>query len=385
MFSFVIHFAWQVVQAIIACCLLLPVVLHLIYYLKKTLQKQTSVSEELFEEKDYAIIVHVTNPVQNINAVAQSLLQLHYTNYLVYVVINKSSDPLFYSDDARIVLLQSTNQLADSFRLHRYVIENFKRPHTHIVLLRGNSSTDADFLNGLNVCFNQGFQAVQGACVSKNNKKLADVIYTIRNIYNRFFSGDVLFALGSSATLTNCGMAFTISFYKKYLQLPNAISAGVSTALQQKIVSIGYQVAFAKKAIVIEENTFDFQQLKKIHSHGVSIWYKQFMNSLQLLCKGFVCFNSNYFLSGLMRLQLPLFTTLLSAVFCLLVNVLINPVAATLWIICLLLFVVSFLLAARSQVSGNKLSSSANHSVFSRIQNLYEEKTTELYSSAQSL
>lgn len=379
MFLFMVHFAWLLAQAITACSLLLPVVLHIAYYVKKFLQKQLPASEELFEEKDYAIVITIGGAAQNSEAAILSFLQLNYSNYLIYVVTKEHSIHPVFADEEKVVLLPPADEMAGETGLHQYAINNFKRPHTHVVFFDGNCLADAEYLNELNVCFNQGYQAVRGVSATKYNSLTANAVYTLHHLYNCFFRGKVLFALGSSATVTNKGMAFNLSFYKRHLQSENAVVTGITSRWQNAIVSQGYQIACASTAFVFEEEAIHVQQIKTLHSNSIAVWSKQFGSHLKLLCKGIFSFNANCFLLGMMLLQLPLFTTLLSAVFCIMINVWINPVVAIFWMVGLLLFSLSFWLMLRSYPEFKMNSQTTKRSAFANLQLINKKRKTESY------
>ncbi len=383
MFSFIAQIAWQTAQAIIAFSLLLPVVLHFIFYLQKKWQKQTLVSEELFEEKDFAIIVSINHPGEKVNRMIESLLQLHYTNYLVYVVTNKNINPRFYTDDERIVWLTFSEPVKQPFQLQQYTIDNFKRSHTHAVVLDENCIADTDFLNGLNVCFHQGFQVVQSMMTTKTVSGVFNQLYALRNVYNSFIYKYVLFELGSSATVNDNGVAFTVSFYKTYLQSQNAITAGIATSVHILLSKQNFQVAFAKNAIIVEEVAKHLQPYKLFSLQTINVRVQEALNKAQLLCKGIVCFDRNLFLSGLQLLQLPLFTNLFLAVFCLFINACINPLLALFWMIGLALFSIRFLTVAH-WLPNKRKSSSTRGSVLTSLQSMYKENEVEMYSAAQS-
>ncbi len=383
MFSFITHIAWQTAQTIIAFSLLLPVVLHSIFYLQKKRQKQTLVSEELFEEKDFAIIVSVTHAGEKISSVIESLLRLHYTNYLVYVVRNKNVNLNFYTDDERVVWLTSSEFVTQPFGLQQHAINNFKRSHTHAVVLDGNCIADADFLNGLNVCFHQGFQVVQSRLVMPTNSGFSSQLYALRNVYNQFFQQYVLFELGSSATTHDSGIAFTVSFYKRYLQLANAAEAGITGLLKSMLIKHNFQVAFAKTALLFADIEKNFQQNQMLALQNGNGYSQLLWSRTQLLCKGIVCFDKNLFLSGLQLLRLPLLATLFLSIFCLFVNCFINPLLALFWMIGLCFFSISLLSAARWQAS-KRISFYKRNSVLYKTQSWYEKNRVDVFSAAQS-
>lgn len=382
MFSFVIQFIWPSAQIIIACSLLLPLLLHFIFFLQKKGQKQTLVSEELFEEKDFAIIVSVQHSVENLKWLIQSLLQLDYHNYVIYVVTNKNFQPVFYNDDARIVWLQVYSDAMNVQSFQRHVFDHFRRPHTHTVFLDESCTADANFLNGLNIRFHQGFQVVQCRKLRNANNGLASRLQAVNSLYNRFFQSHLLSSLHSSATVAGSGFAFNVSFYKTYLQSANAVVTDMTDILHSLMVNKNLQIAFAKKAVLVEQNK---QQVSPFHFllvHPLRLWWKLYCSRLQRLCKGIVCLDKNLLLSGLPLLRLPLFATLFLSLFCLVVNIFTTSVAAFFWMIGLLLFALNMLSLLRPS-QRSQPASSQRRFVVTGLTTLYEEAKSDSYSTAQ--
>lgn len=385
MFSLLTHYAWLTAQAIILCALLFPAVLYTVYCLKKATRKQPSQTEESVEEKDYAIIVSVTNETKNLTSLFQALSQLNYTNYLVYVVMNQSKNCRVSFASDKTIVLQPARPFSNTARTHRYAIENFRRPHTHVVVLNSNSFPDAEYLNELNVFFNQGYQAVQGFFTRKKQKTVVDFIHTVAHSCNCFFYGNVSFTLGSSARLNAAGCAFTISIYKQCLKSANTGLESLSKVLQYTIVSKGYTIAFAPKAIVYNENKMQLQSLVKQHASGINGWFRRFANHISFCLKSINMLSINRFLFGFLLLQPPMLTTFLAGVLCLVMNVWMNPAAAVFWMICLSVFSSYFVIAAIHLRAGHrirKLLAGASQPASYAISGLYNEVHEEMYNIA---
>ena len=345
MLSLIIRYAWLAVQIIVMSSLLLPTFFYVSYCIKKAMHKHRPESEETAEEKDYAIIVSVNGDTAHLQALLHSLLQLNYTNYLIYVVMN-GSQTSGLPHSPRITVLNPAKPFGDAARVHRYAIENFKRPHTHLAVFDSHCLADAEYLNELNVFFNQGYQVVQGLVSRKKYRSLFDAIHSIAHSFNRFFYGDVSFALGSSSILCGNGSAFTISLYKPCLASANATGAGLSKVLQYTIVRKAYTIAFAPKAVLYNEKTMQLQPLINRHAYSTNVWLRQMAYHIRLCMEGINTLSFNPFLFGLLLLQPPLLTSFLSGIFCLLINVYSHTPATAVWMVGLGLFTACFLIAS---------------------------------------
>ena len=385
MFSLTIHYAWLTAQAVIFSSLLLPAMLYVAYCVKKAIQKTLPESEETPEEKDYAIIVSVTGETKHLQALFHSLQQLSYTNYLVYVVMNEGNQNILPFPQDKIVVLRPAKPFTDAARIHRYAIENFRRPHTHVAILNSNSIPDTEYLNELNVFFNQGYQGVQGFFTRKKYRTVFDVIHALTHSYNRFFYGEVPFALGSFARLDASGGAFTVSVYKQYLKSANKAGTSLSRALQYVLASKGYEIAFAPKAVLYNQHSMHLQPLVRQHANGINGWFRQFACNLNLCLEGINTLSFNRFLFGLLLLQPPVLTSFLSGIFCLLIAMRINPAEATIWIVCLVVFLSYFMIAQvqlRTNHQVRKLLSGTPRPASYLIPGLYEAGTEEQYNIA---
>ncbi len=349
MFSILIQSAWILFQAIIISCLLLPVVLYICYCFVNLLKKQPAESEELFEEKDYAVIVTLSG-AQNAKPLLNSLLQLHYTNYLIYVVLNENNTENLPVDNNKIVVLKPAKNTGNLLAIHRYAIENFRRSHTHVSILNSSDIVDPDYLNELNAFFNKGYQAVQSFQTTKHYSSASSFIQSVTHIYQRFFTGNILFSLGSSAMLGDSAMAFTTTLFKKCLKQANASKLSFNKTIEFEIVSRGHQIAFAQKAIVFNTNNNNVPFVKQ-HKQNIDAWFTNLAANFRLLIKGFEFRNLNQILFGVMLLQPPIFTTGVLSVFCMMATTHANALAIISWTGCLLLFAICFLaVAAHSKI-----------------------------------
>jgi len=337
----IVNVIWIVFQVLIGYNLVLPILLYIFYSLKKKPQVLLSAPAEA----DYAIIVTAYEWVTGIPEVVNSLLNLNYTNYLIYVVADKCDISSLHFDDSRVIILRPEETLGGNVRSHFYAINRFRRAHERLTIIDSDNIVDPEYLNELNKLFNQGFEAVQGIREAKNLDTTYARLDGARDIYYHFYDGKVLFHVGSSATLAGSGMAFTTKLYRDCLENRDVSGAGFDKVLQAAILSQNKRIAFTDKAIVWDEKTTHSDQLVKQRARWINTWFKYFKYGFTMLGASVKNFSLNQFVFGLVLLRPPLFIFLILSVFCMLANVFISWTGVALWMAGFLLFVLGFYIA----------------------------------------
>jgi cellulose synthase/poly-beta-1,6-N-acetylglucosamine synthase-like glycosyltransferase len=337
----IINVIWILFQVLIGYNLVLPILLYLLYSVKK--RKEVLLSSPA--EADYAIIVTAYEWVTAIPEVVNSLLKLNYSNYLIYVVADKCDISSLHFEDDRVIILRPEETLAGNVRSHFYAINRFKRAHERLTIIDSDNLVEPEYLKELNKLFNQGFEAVQGIREAKNLDTTYACLDAARDIYYHFYDGKILFSVGSSATLAGSGMAFTTQLYRSCLEHLDVSGAGFDKVLQAGILGQNKRIAFTGNAVVWDEKTTHSDQLVKQRARWINTWFKYFGYGFTLLLKSVKNFSLNQFLFGLILLRPPLFIFLILAVFCMLINVFISWFAVALWMGGFLLFVLGFYLS----------------------------------------
>jgi cellulose synthase/poly-beta-1,6-N-acetylglucosamine synthase-like glycosyltransferase len=337
----IVNVIWILFQVLIGYNLVLPILLYLLYSVKK--RKEVLLSSPA--EADYAIIVTAYEWVTAIPEVVNSLLELNYSNYLIYVVADKCDISSLHFEDDRVIILRPEETLAGNVRSHFYAINRFKRAHERLTIIDSDNLVEPEYLKELNKLFNQGFEAVQGIREAKNLDTTYACLDAARDIYYHFYDGKILFSVGSSATLAGSGMAFTTQLYRSCLEHLDVSGAGFDKVLQAGILGQNKRIAFTGNAVVWDEKTTHSDQLVKQRARWINTWFKYFGYGFTLLLKSVKNFSLNQFLFGLILLRPPLFIFLILAVFCMLINVFISWFAVALWMGGFLLFVLGFYLS----------------------------------------
>ena len=338
----VVKIAWVIIRVMIGYQLAMPFLLYLLYRVKK---KPPVIAEKRATEADYAIIVTAYEQTHSLSAAVNSLLQMNYSNYIIYIVADKCDISQLYFTDARVKILRPENILGSNTRSHFYAIERFVREHERLTIIDSDNIADAGYLTALNRYFDIGYEAVQGLRKSKNTNTLYARLDAARDHYYHFYDGEVLFQIGSSATLAGSGMAFTVDLYKSSLAHFDVEGAGFDKVLQYRILLQKERIAFAQEAIVYDEKTAKTDQLVNQRARWINSWFRYFSKGFLLVKEGIANKNWNQFLFGIVLLRPPLFMFILFSACCMIIDIWQQPVAAALWAFGFVLFIVSFIIS----------------------------------------
>ena len=342
MVKVILYDIWIITQVVIGYNLVLPLLLFALYLLKGKPKKNTRKPNT---EADYAIIVTAYEQTIQLKAVAASLLKLNYNKYLIYIIADKCDITGLHFDDERIILLRPKETLGSNIKSHFYAINHFSRPHDRLTIIDSDNLTGPEYINELNTYFDAGFVAVQGIRKAKNLNTMYACLDGARDMYYHFYDGEVLFRIGSSATLAGSGMAFTTALYRECLERLDITGAGFDKVLQKEIVLRGHRIAFAEKAEVYDEKTTGSDQLVKQRARWINTWFRYFKFGFSIAGQGLVKLDWNRFLFGIILLRPPLFIfLLLSAVF-MIANIWVSMAIVLLWMACFVCFVLGFIIA----------------------------------------
>lgn len=339
--TFVLYALWMVLQIIVGYNLILPIVFFVIYKILSKKEKNISINKEL----DFAIIVTAYEQTHTLKQAVASLQNLNYKNYLIYVVADKCDISNLNFTDERIILLRPDQELKSNTRSHFYAINRFKRNHELLTIIDSDNLVHPEYLNELNISFQKGFVAVQGVRKPKNLDSLYSCLDAVQDIYYHFYDREILFALGSSATLAGSGMAFKTKLYRSCLEHIDITGAGFDKILQIEILKQDHRIAFAKNAIVYDEKTSRPDQLVKQRARWFNTWFKYAGQGFKLMFRGLLHQNWNSFIFSLMFLRPPLFLVVLSAFILLIANFFISTFLVYYWILTFILFFSALLIA----------------------------------------
>ncbi len=336
-----IYYVWVLIQILIGYNLILPIVLFLLYSLRNLFRLETR-STLPSNEADYAVIITAYQQTDFLSAAVESVLNLKYSNFMVYVVADNCDVTNLTFKDERVILLRPDKILASNTASHFFAIRNFRRQHSRLTIIDSDNLLHKNYLNELNLVFDQGYSAVQGIRKAKNLDTAYACLDAARDIYYHFYDGKILFELGSSATLSGSAMAFETSLYRECLENLEIKGAGFDKVLQFEIVKRGLRIAFAEEAIVYDEKTSQSPQLVKQRSRWINTWFRYSIFGVVLLRKGLTKLNLNQSLFGTILLRPPLFIFLILSMLCLLINFWVSMNAVWIWIISIMIFITGF-------------------------------------------
>lgn len=165
MYNYIMQYFWITIQIIVGYNLILPITLYLFY----TFKSRPSFNKNLntYFQPDYGIIVTAYEQTDSLPSVVNSLLNLNYKRYLIYIVADKCDISTLNFNDERVIILLPEETLGSNTKSHFYAIKRFKRDHDHITIIDSDNLVDPNYLNEINKWFEQGYEAIQGVREAK--------------------------------------------------------------------------------------------------------------------------------------------------------------------------------------------------------------------------
>lgn len=342
-----------IIQVLIGFNLVLPFVLLIIWSLsKKATRRESSPDSEL----DFAIIVTAYQHTFMLNSVVDSILKLNYSNYHIYIVADNCEDFNLEFGVSKLTVLRPENVLKSNIKSHRYAVDRFCREHDCITIIDSDNLVHQEYLYQLNLDFLEGYEAVQGLRAPKNLNTPIACLDAARDIYYHFYDGRVLSDIGSSATLSGSGMAFTANLYKMFLDTVDVNGAGFDKVLQAWLVTNGNLIRFNSEAVVFDEKTSKPEQLIQQRSRWLNSWFKFASYGLKIVCTGVKRLNKNQFVFGIVLLRPPLFIFLSFSFVALVINLFTgNYTAVSIWTGCIFIFVFSFYVSLKISAADKRI------------------------------
>ncbi|MVN22950.1 glycosyltransferase [Mucilaginibacter arboris] len=344
MYIRILIFIWQAVQLAIGYNLVFPLLLYFLYPAARNKFRLNKVWNRV-TEADYGIIVTAYQQTDALPNVIESLLKQEYTNFMIYIVADQCDISQLNFDHPQVIVLRPEKPLKSNIRSHFYAIKRFVRPHPRLTIIDSDNLAHPKYLSEMNVCFTNGYQAVQGLRAAKNLNTTYACLDAARDIYYHFYDGELLFKAGSSATLAGSGMAFTTELYRFCLENLDISGAGFDKVLQAEIVNYRLQISFAHKAIVYDEKTMHPQQLVNQRTRWIRAWFRYAGFGFKLIFRGLGNLSKNQVLFGLVLLRPPLFIFLILSGICTIANLWVHPAYTWFWLAGYASFIVSFFIA----------------------------------------
>jgi len=319
-----------VLEALVFIHLVFPFILYLFNGVSK--EKNDSVIADL-PESDFAIIVTAYEQTNLLPSVVNSILNLKFSNYLVYIVADNCDISDLKFDDPKIILLRPETVISSNTGSHFYAIQRFKRPHEKLTIIDSDNLVEPGYLTALDKVFSIGYRAVQGVREAKNLNTNYACLDAAGDIYYRYIDRKLLFGAGSSASLAGSGMAFDTKLYRDCLEQLDISGAGFDKVLQYEIMNRKLKIAFADEAIVYDEKTSKSDQLVKQRARWINTWFKFFKLGLKMFFSSILNLNWNQFLFSIMLLRPPLFLIFILSFIFLVADLFFMPVLSVIWLL----------------------------------------------------
>jgi cellulose synthase/poly-beta-1,6-N-acetylglucosamine synthase-like glycosyltransferase len=347
-----IYIVLHILEFVVCFNLIWPILLYLFWKIKKN-PSSTIIGGR---QRSFGVIITAYQQTEPIPDVVDSILACNYSNFNIYVVADNCipSEDLIFNNDC-VKVLYPKKILASNTESHFYAINNFIRNHDVLLIMDSDNLAHPELIRELNLGFDQGFEAVQGIRIAKNLDTTIACLDAARDIYYHFYDGKILFELGSSATLSGSGMAFTVDLYKNCMEGPKIIGAGFDKILQARILASNKRIAFKSEAIVYDQKTSNSKQLISQRSRWIGTWFRYFKFGFSLLYQGFRNLSLNQILFGVVLLRPPLFMFLALAIVLIVVNLMINPFMALILSSSMLLFVIGFVVSLMTSHTDKKI------------------------------
>ncbi len=357
MLSSALVFIWIAFQIMVGLILIFPVLSYLAFLFVKS---KNGAGNDL-SESDYAILVTAYKDVSNIPYLVQSLLQLNYSNYTIYIIADDCPEIELDVDQSNVIILRPETILENQVKSHFYAIAHFKKDHDRLTIIDSDNLVDPDYLRRLDKAFDLGVEAVQGVRKAKNLDTPYACLDAANEIYYFFYDRKILYSIGSSCMLAGSGMAFTVKLFKACMENYQSSGAGFDKILQKEIVDRGFRIGFAETAFVFDEKTSQPAQLVKQRARWNNAWFRHFKLGLLLMWKGIKSTSLNRFLFGFLIIRPPLFILLGISLSILVVNFFLNPFTAIIWMILISIFIIGFFIALFNSNTDKRIYKSLIH------------------------
>jgi cellulose synthase/poly-beta-1,6-N-acetylglucosamine synthase-like glycosyltransferase len=173
------------------------------------------------------------------------------------------------------------------------------------VILDADNVMQSDFLKNINICFANGWKAIQGQRVAKNQNTPLAILDGLSEALGNHINRAGSIALGLSSPIIGSGMAYDFNLLKEIMNSIDSVG-GFDKELQIRILERGEKILYLKNAIVLDEKVdtsevFSNQRKRWISSHY--IYAKKFLRiGLRSFFQGkFSLFN----IAVLLSFQLP--------------------------------------------------------------------------------
>lgn len=265
---------------------------------------------------DIACIITAYKDLSITKSLLESLQHQTYKRFHVYLVADHCTGQEIAIEDERITVLFPDPPLSSKVKSLQYAFDKFKRTHDAVLIFDADNVAHPHYLERMNEAFNHGYDAVQGQRIAKNLGTHTARLDSMSEFYYNFMVRKVPFGLGSSSTIAGSAMAMRTAIFKDYLQLFEAEEGLVISEdkiLQTWLVSNALLIAYAEKAIVLDEKVSGGEAVQRQRTRWLASYFEQFRSVFVVMLKGIKTTNWNQFYFGFICTFPPLVFLVLSA------------------------------------------------------------------------
>lgn len=236
-----------------------------------------------------------------------ALLQDYPRNAFEVVIIADSfqQETLKALRNLPITVIEVSFDISTKAKALNAAMANLSGIYDIAIILDADNTMEQSFCKKINASFSQGFMAIQGHRVAKNQNTPFAILDAISEEINNFIFRQGHRALGLSSALIGSGMAFTYSYFKEAMSAAQAIG-GFDKELELKLLKERKKIDYLPDALVYDEKVekpevFERQRRRWLSAQFV-YFRKHFLSGLShLLLKG----NIDYFDKVFQMVQPP--------------------------------------------------------------------------------
>lgn len=313
-------------------------------------------------EARIAILIPAYKEDSVIISVAQKMMQLNYSkkNYTVFVIADQLRDSTIGSlKEIGVTVVPVSFETSTKAKSLNFCLERIDEKDFDIVLISdADNILSSNFLQQINIAFQQGAKVIQGRRVAKNLDSDYAVLDAASEIINNHIFRKGPNSLGLSASLIGSGMAFSTVQLKAALAEIKAIG-GFDKVLQLNVISNGHRIVYLEDALVFDEKVSDSGNFKNQRKRWLASQYIYLFKFLPTAFTKLVKGNLDYFnIAVLHNLFLPRVLNLGLLFILMVLGIVFNSVnflGMWLWVVYFLVYLFSLLLALPRRFFNKKL------------------------------
>ena len=214
-----------------------------------------------------------------VNVARQALVQSYSKTFYDVIVIADSlqQDTLAELRALDIIVHEVHFDKSTKVKSLQSVLNTYNK-YDLAVILDADNVMQNDFLEKINLCHNNGWNAIQGQRTAKNKNTSFAILDGLSEAIANHINRQGAIALGLSSPIIGSGMAFKFSLLKDVIDTIDSIG-GFDKELQLKILESNTKIHYLKDGIVLDEKVdspevFENQRKRWMSSHY--IYFKKF-------------------------------------------------------------------------------------------------------------